>query len=62
LYLVYTRSVDSQYAGVVLTLKQLQSGCNVSRLFRLEKPHMKDHITIAKKPSHFTSARLGEST
>jgi hypothetical protein len=45
----------------MLTLKQLQNGCNVSRLFRQEKLHMKGYTTIAKIASHFTSARLGES-
>jgi len=60
LVLVHTRFVDSQKGGVTLTLKQLQNGCNVLRLFRLGKLHMKGPTIIAKKPSRFTSARLGE--
>ena len=59
-YAVHTRFVDAQNGGVVLTLIQLQNDCNVLRLFRLEKLHMKGHTTIAKIASRFTSVRLGE--
>jgi hypothetical protein len=59
-YIVHTRFVDSQNGGAGLTLKQFQNGCNVSRLFRLEKLHIKGNTTIARKAIHFTFARLGE--
>jgi hypothetical protein len=61
-YVVNARFVDSQNGGVVLTLNQLQNGCNVLRLFHLEKLHMKGYTTIAKTANRFTSARLGECT
>jgi hypothetical protein len=59
-YVVHTRFVNCQNVSIVLTLKQLQNGCNVSRLFRPEKQHMKGHTIIAKTANRFTSARLGE--
>ena len=45
----------------MLTINQLQNGCNVQERFRLDKRHMGDHIPMEKTlVSCFTSAKLGE--
>jgi hypothetical protein len=44
---------------LVLTLRQLRSGCSALALFRQDKCPMRDHMHIARKVSHFTSVKLG---
>ena len=58
-YAVHTRCVESPGHGIVLTPIQLQNGCSALGPFRLDRCHMRGHTPIAKKTSHFTSARHG---